>query len=552
MAHWRDARQISTIQSPLYLRTMRLEHQAMDEYLRLATKNFKANYRGRGLDTLPTELLHLITFQLVGSRNYVQTQFSYKTQCPRLEMVCRFRKLCRCTAVVGQAMIMKMISKDDDSDRARGVLDFPPKQSLTELSSVFSNSGFASLVKGITVYAQPHITSHENDLRFRIHDELLCMEGAHENDDACVIANCVVDEFEAHNAQQQKFALQLITVTGSEQMRSLIDLLPHIRVIDFKCHDYWRDYRFFPQEQYCESRLGEPTPNHWYCIPNVFANIAQCKVASLSLFGDPSFMLGFQTQEEEPILRDVTGSLKCITLRLTRQDVMVTGELQMDDRPGEYRANNFSHNSTALNYGNIWERCLASAVLLEELDIGCSKVTGNVSRYLDKAWLKTAIFGQNFPLLKRFALNGAIVKASELEAFMVRHADTLQEVILTSTTCDTAYMGLATMIDAMRDRLHLQRCKIVLYQRFLLYRNSDRVPADLRKILAVYASDDDEVLQGEIPPLNWVDLGLYVMGKETRGRTIMTERVCAHSSDDEWEISETDEEEEEDEDEDEE
>ena len=48
-------------------------------------------------------------------------------------------------------MILKMISKDDGSDRARGILDFPPKQSLTELTSVFSNNGFASLVKGITV-----------------------------------------------------------------------------------------------------------------------------------------------------------------------------------------------------------------------------------------------------------------------------------------------------------------------------------------------------------------------------------------------------------------
>jgi len=103
------------------------------------------------LDTLPTELLQLIAFQLVGSRNYVQTQFNYKAHCPRLEMVCRFRRLCRCTAVVGKAMILKMISKDDGSDRARGILDFPPKQSLTELTSVFSNNGFASLVKGITV-----------------------------------------------------------------------------------------------------------------------------------------------------------------------------------------------------------------------------------------------------------------------------------------------------------------------------------------------------------------------------------------------------------------
>jgi len=342
---------------------------------------------------------------------------------------------------------------------------------------------------------------------------LLCAEGADENEDACAIANCVADEFEAHNAQQQKFAMQLGTVTGSQRLRSLIDCLAHIRKITFKCHDYWRDYRFIPQEQHCESRLGEPTPSHWFCVPFVFANIAQCKVASLSLFGDPTLMLGFKHREEKPILRDVTGSLKCITLRLTRHDLMVTGELEMDDRRGEYRAHNYSHDSIALNYGNIWERCLASAVLLEELDIGCSKITGNVARYLDKAWLKSAIFGQNFPLLKRFALNGAIVKASKLEAFVVRHAYTLQEVVLMTTTCDTAYEGLAAMIDAIRDRLHLQRYKIILYQRFLLYRNSDRVPADLHKILACYASDDDEVLKGGILPLNWVDLGLYVMGK---------------------------------------
>jgi len=52
-----------------------------------------------------------------------------------------------------------MITEDEPADGVGGCLDLPPKQSLTDLTFVFSNTGLASLVKTITLYAQPYITS---------------------------------------------------------------------------------------------------------------------------------------------------------------------------------------------------------------------------------------------------------------------------------------------------------------------------------------------------------------------------------------------------------
>jgi len=113
MAHWQNAQQISHLNSPKYLRKLENERQTLDRYLLTATKKFIPEYKGRGLETLPTELLLMIASELVGEKGDVRTQFGRKAHVPlntnRLGMVCRFRTLCRTTAGVGQTMIVRMI-----------------------------------------------------------------------------------------------------------------------------------------------------------------------------------------------------------------------------------------------------------------------------------------------------------------------------------------------------------------------------------------------------------------------------------------------------------
>ena len=160
MAHWQNAQQVSHLNSPKYLRTLKDERQALDRYLLAATKNFTSEYEGRGLGTLPTELLLMIASGLVGRRGNVRTQFGRKAHVPlntkRLCMVCRFRTLCRTTAGIGQTMIVKTIAEDIGSNGSIS-LDLPSKQPLAEVESVFTNSAFASLILVMTVYAQPYI-----------------------------------------------------------------------------------------------------------------------------------------------------------------------------------------------------------------------------------------------------------------------------------------------------------------------------------------------------------------------------------------------------------
>jgi len=162
-------------------------------------------------------------------------------------------------------MITKMITEDEPADGVGGCLDLPPKQSLTDLTFVFSNTGLASLVKTITLYAQPYITSPDNDLRFSISHELRNSRHAEIRVDSLTITNRVVDDFEARNTTQQKFAMLCSTPTGSQQLRALIDRLPHIQRVMFQCHDYWHGYLFFSQEQATQARVEDPFPNHWSC-----------------------------------------------------------------------------------------------------------------------------------------------------------------------------------------------------------------------------------------------------------------------------------------------
>ena len=82
MAHWQNAQQVSHLNSPKYLGTLKDERQALDRYLLTAMKNFDPDYKGRGLETLPTELSLMIAFELVGRRGAVRTRFGRQTLFP--------------------------------------------------------------------------------------------------------------------------------------------------------------------------------------------------------------------------------------------------------------------------------------------------------------------------------------------------------------------------------------------------------------------------------------------------------------------------------------
>lgn len=132
-----------------------------------------------------------------------------------------------------------------------------------------------------------------------------------------------------------------------------------------------------------------------------------------------------------------------------------------------------------------WQRCLAGARILEELSITCSEVIGDVTRYANKMWLKTAIFRQKFPLLRQLSLNRAVVNASELGSFMFRYATALQEVVLKKTIDDNHFEGLANMLTIMSRGLKLQQCLISIHFRWHFDYNLDDMPADFRDILAL-------------------------------------------------------------------
>jgi len=107
---------------------------------------------------------------------------------------------------------------------------------------------------------------------------------------------------------------------------------------------------------------------------------------------------------------------------------------------------------------------------------------------------------------------------------MIRHASTLEDVVLVNAICDYP-KGLASMIKVMRHRLNLKRCEIIMHYRWHFDHDPDDLPTGLLDLLALYAADD-----GPIPDLYQVDLGLYVMGKETSGCTL---RVAPYESDEE-------------------
>jgi len=227
-------------------------------------------------------------------------------------------------------------------------------------------------------------------------------------------------------------------------------------------------------------------------------------------------MMGFSNSEDHDLFRNIALSLDSMTLELTRIDVFPS-EGELSDR-----TESLSHESTALHYA--WQRCLAYTDL-ERLTILFPEVTGDNTRYGNKLWLYEAILEQGFSRrLKKLWLDGAVFDAIALGEFMIRHASTLEDVILVNAICNYP-KSLASMIKVMRNRLNLKRCEIIMHHRWHLEHDPEDMPTGLRDLLSLYAADD-----GPIPDLYRVDLGLYVMGKETRGCTLS---ISPYESDEE-------------------
>jgi len=517
MVHWRNAKEVLYSNSPFLLKERETEKQASIESREAATENFSTNYSGRGLDTLPTEILLEIASYLVDSLTSDDlpsgSQSSAAKPLKRFETVCRFRSLCRVTANTGQTVITKVLSKGGGVDGFRASVDLPSKQSLGELSSVFFNAGFASIVTDIVLHAQPYIT--DADLWYMIYEDLEYSRHVSSKIEANALTDCVVGEFEAHNDMQQDFAIQLRTATGFQQLRSLVDRLPHIRRMRFQCHDYWHGYDYFSDKErlWCQPRDGEPT--HWRFVPHLLRTLSDRKYVSLYLHGDSSLMAGFNSPGYFDLLQNFAASLKSVTLKLTRDELKAAGSLRWD-----FRARMHDEQSSMLRYARTWERCLAGAHMLEELSVKCSENKRIVPLlYVDETWLNVALFGQRFQHLRRFVLDGCSFEASKLETFMVHHATSLKEVVLEHTTCHNYFEGLAHMIYTMRAQLRLQQCTIRMHQQ--LYDPQRRLAAPVQTlcdILVKYA-DIGQMSENEfcVFKLQRVDLGRYVMRKATRG-----------------------------------
>ena len=253
-------------------------------------------------------------------------------------------------------------------------------------------------------------------------------------------------------------------------------------------------------------------------------------------------MSGF-SRVDHGLFYNITSSLTSLTLKFTRVDVDHSGGTLSN------RTESYAYYNKALHHA--WQSFLGGTHL-DRIAILFPEVTSDITRYHNELWLREAMLERGFsPFLRELWLDGAVFEAPELEEFMLRHYDTLQEVVLVNTICGYSLHGLASMIKVMRNRLNLKRCEIIMHNRWHFDHDHDDMPADLLDILALYAADD-----GPIPDLYQVDLGLYVMGKETRGCTLP---ISPYESDEEsnhgymnedsdLEVEEADEDEEEDQD----
>lgn len=493
---------------------------------------FTRKYKGTHFQNLPPELLQAIAVQC----NVAAMPGMYGLHIT--QALGKYRELCRATSEAGKAVVLSDARR---RRRPRGPrkLRIPDcKRTMEQTLSVFKDTGLGTVVKEIHFDIMPVFPPTNQELLLI---EYFRAKGL-TRQKASQRATAVLEELQTAVTHQDNFFETSRTHAGFEKITDILDCMPNLEQLQIQMLNFWtfaRNSLSFGALICNNAALSATELSHWKLLPQFFDLIERYSIKKLRLEADSS-LFGI----EEVLATRLFGASRRSPRRLTTmsparlsQSCQTLTHIDLAMTYMDYAC--LGHYDDIDEYGGMtnelgFRALLAGAVNLDSLHLSFSVDHGglNDNRRIDHRWLHEVLREQYWPKLKHFNLWKVEADPEQLIKIMRAHKQSLTAVVLCSILCPHA-SGMVKMLHFMREELCLKRCEVTEFE---FIEDDDTGELALEQICEEYKAnkamkeyedydndsgdEEDDESSDECPDLNEIDLGLWILHRDTQGRLV--------------------------------
>lgn len=479
----------------------RYDETFLRSYVSRAARKFSDDYTGTHFQMLPPEILTIIGMQICTD------EFEWSTGIVTLRHLSRFRLLCRITSDVGRNILISLSQRP--GYRGPRSLLLPPRRerTLDDLLLILNGTGLGVVLRKIEF-----IVSNATDGP-ELEDKTEKV-GRRDSGSRAIGTNKRSEIVIRKDMEDEKMFLgYLNSDVGFDKLLRLLDCLPNLKHLVFKVEatNTLHDPAYMTPEQL--RRRPDPgyeqqhDVTYWDCLPRLFEIIKRYSLPVVSFRADSSMFINKSiggSRVDTCLLKDACASITNLELHITHND---------DRALGLYDPGVFDYLFNAESFRVF----LASAVNLRRLLLEYAlPENGDDVTSIDSEWMHDVLRDQFWPRLRKFEVIKADFDAETMLKFLLRHRNSLELVDF----CDIGLpcpRDLVELCNGMR-HLRLSKCEITTFRNL---DESDEGEDELYEICQLYSDpvlDEDEDEEDLVPDVNSVDLGLYVLRKDTRGR----------------------------------